>query len=139
MPPQQDVCEVIINCLVEYEEPRNRLHKKENANLLECNSHMGDEIESRKIEDMKTHKEARLCLAASCKRTEANDTTQATIGNSYLSDSRDVTAEQLRAKVDENDNLSRSQKEQLYALLLRYTSHLTKRPSRCTQFKDKFQ
>jgi hypothetical protein len=99
---------------------------------------MGDEIETTKIEDKKTYNEARICPAASCDRTEANDTTKATIGNSYLSDSRDVTAEQLRAKVEKND-LSGSQKKQLYALLLRYKSHLTKRPGRCTQFEYKFQ
>jgi hypothetical protein len=98
---------------VEYEKPRNRLHK-ENADFLKGNSHVDDKIESRKSEDMKTHKEA------SCNRTGANDTTQATIGNSNPSDRRDVTSEQLRAKVDENDNLSEPQKEQLYALLLRY-------------------
>jgi hypothetical protein len=77
---------------VEHEKPQNRLHKKENANLLEGNSHMDDKIKSRKSEDMKTHKEARLCLASRCNRTGTNDTTQATTGNSNLPDSRDVTS-----------------------------------------------
>jgi len=35
--------------------------------------------------------------------------------------------------------LSGFQKEQLYALLLRYKNHLTKRPGRCNQFEYKFE
>jgi len=45
---------------------------------------------------------------------ESEDTTQVTINNSDLSDSRDVTSEQLRAKIDENATLSNFQEEQLY-------------------------
>jgi hypothetical protein len=63
-------------------------------------------MESGKSEDMKTQKEAKPYLVASCDRAETNDTTQATISNSDLSDSRDITPEPLRAKIDENDNLS---------------------------------
>ena len=120
---------------MEYEKPRKILHKKDNAKLLAGSSHMSDNIESGKTEDMKTQKEARLYLVTSCDRAETNDTTQATISNSNPSDSRDVTSEQLRAKIGENDNLSGFQKEQLYALLLGYKSHLTKHPSRCNQFE----
>ena len=136
MPPRQDACEVI-NCLVEYEKISKLLHKKDNAELLKGNSHMGDNIESEKS-DMKTQKDAGLCLAASCDRADTNGSTQATISSSNPSDSRDVTTEQLRAKINENANLSDFQKEQLYALLLRYKRHLTKRPGRCNQFEYKF-
>jgi hypothetical protein len=117
MPPRQDACEVINNCLVEYEKPRKLLHKKDTAKLSDGNSHLSDNIESRKSEDTKTQKEARLYLVASCDTAETNDTTQATISNSDPSDSRNVTSELLRAKIHENDNFSGFQKEQLYALL----------------------
>ena len=98
---------------------------------------MGDNIKSRKS-DMKTQKDARLCLTASCDRTETNGTTQPTISSLNPSDSRNIT-EQLRTKINENANLSDFQKEQLYGLLLRYKSHLTKRPGRCNQFEYKFE
>jgi hypothetical protein len=125
MLPRQNTCEVINNCLVEYEKPRNLLHKNNNAKFFEGNSHLSDNIEPVKSENMKTQKEAKLYLVASCDRAETN-TTQATISNSNLSDSRDVTSEELRAKIDENNNLSDFQKEQLCASLLRYKNHLTK-------------
>ena len=47
LPPRQDACEVI-NSLVEYEITRKLLHKKDNAELLDGNSHMDDNIESGK-------------------------------------------------------------------------------------------
>ena len=94
---RQDACEFINNCLVEYEKPQNLLHKKNNARLSEGNSHLSDNIEPGKS-DMKMQKEVKLYLVASRDRAETNDTTQATISNSDLSDSRNVTPEQLRAK-----------------------------------------
>ena len=100
---------------------------------------MSDNMESGKNGDMKTQKDARLCLVASCDRAETNNTSQATISKPDVSDSTDVTTEQLRAKIDENANLSDFQKEQLYALPLRYKSHVTKRPGRCNQFEYKFE
>jgi hypothetical protein len=93
MPPPTDACEVINNCLVEYGKHLKILHKEDTAKLLEGNSHLNDDVESGKSEDMKTQKEAKLCLVANCDRAETNDTTQATISNSALSDSRDVTSE----------------------------------------------
>jgi hypothetical protein len=84
MPPRQDACEVINNCLMQYGKPRKLLHKKDNAKLLECNSHLSDNIGSGKSEDMKMQKEARLYLVASCDRAETNDSTQATINNSSI-------------------------------------------------------
>jgi len=52
-----------------------------------------------------------------CDNAGTNGTTQVTISNSDLSDSRDVTSEQLRAKEDENADLSHFQKERLYAVV----------------------
>ena len=95
---------------------------------------MSNDVESRKNEDMKT-----LCLVAGCDKTETNGTTQATISNSDQSDSRDVTSEQLRAKVDENADLSDLQKERLYALLSKYRSRLTKLRDRCNHFEYKLE
>jgi len=139
MPPRQDTNEVINDCFVKYEEPQKLLYEKGNAKSLEGNSHMSDNIESRKSEDLKMQKDARLCLVAGCDNTGTNGTTQATINNSDLTVSRDVISEQLRAKVDENTDLSDFQKERLYALLSKYRSHLMKRPGRCNQFKYKFE
>ena len=50
-----------------------------------------------------------------------------------------MRSEQLRAKADENADLSDFQKEQLYALLSNYRSHSTKRPRRCDHFEYKFE
>ena len=66
---------------MEYEIPWNLLHTKNNAKLLEGNSHLNDDIESGKSEDMKTQTEAKLHLVASRDRAETNDTTQATIAS----------------------------------------------------------
>ena len=104
VPSRQDACEVIN--IVKYKEPRKILHEKGNAKSLKGNNHMSDDVESRKSEDMNVQKDARLCLIASCDRAGTNGTTQATINNSGLSDSRDVTSQQLRAKVDESAELS---------------------------------
>jgi len=93
MPPLQDACEVINNCFVKYEETRKILYEKDNAKSQESNSHMSDDIESRKSEDMKTLKDARLCLVAGCDKTGTNSTTQTTINSSDLSDNRNVTSE----------------------------------------------
>ena len=124
---------------MKYKESQKILYEQGNAKSLEGNSHMSDDIESRKSEDKKMPKDARLCLVASCDRAGTNSTTQSTINNSDLSDSRDVTSEQLRAEVDENADLSDFQKEQLYALLSKYRNHLTKRPRRCNLFEYKFE
>jgi hypothetical protein len=105
------------------------------ATLFEGNSHLSDNIESVKSKDIKTQKEAKLYLVSSCNRAETNDTTQVKISNTDLSDSRDVTSEQQKAKINENDNFSGFQNEQIYALLLRCKYHLTKRPGKCNQFE----
>ena len=76
MPPRQDACDVVNNCLVEYEKSQNILYKKDNAIVLDNNYHISDSTESGKSENFKTKKGARLYLAASSARTETNDTTQ---------------------------------------------------------------
>ena len=139
MPPRQDACEARNNCFAKYEEPQKILYEKGDAKSLEVNSHMSDDIESRKSGDMKTQKDARLCLVAGCDKAGNNGTTQATIIHSDLSDSRDVTSKQIRAKIDDNADLSDFQKERLYTLLSKCRSHLTKRPDRCNHFEYKFE
>ena len=54
MSQRQDACEVIKDGFVKYEEPRIILYEKGNTKPLEVNSHMSDDMESRKSEDMKT-------------------------------------------------------------------------------------
>jgi len=44
---------------VKYEEPQKILYEKRNAESLEGNSHMSDDMESRKSEDMKKQKDSR--------------------------------------------------------------------------------
>jgi hypothetical protein len=87
---------------------------------------------------MKTQKADRLYPVASCDRAGTNGPTQTAISNADPPDSKNVTSEQLRAKIDESD-LSDFQKEQIYALLLKYKNHLTKRPGRYNQFEYKFE
>jgi len=67
---------------------------KDNAELLEGNSHMGDNIRSGKS-DMKKQKDSRLCLAASRGRADTNGMTKPTINSSNPSDSRYVITEKL--------------------------------------------
>jgi len=121
---------------VKYEKAQ-KIYEKGKAKSLKGNSHISDDNESRKSEDMKTQREARLCLVAGCDNAGIKGTTQATINNSDLSDRRDVTSEQLRVKADENADSSDFQKERLFALLSKYMSHLTMRAGRFSQFEYK--
>ena len=50
-----------------------------------------------------------------------------------------ITADQLRAKVCENNILSPQQQKELYGVLIKYQQHLTKRPSRCNVFEYEFK
>ena len=56
-----------------------------------------------------------------------------------ITDDRMITAEQLRGKVSENNNLSPQQQEDLYKVLIKYQQHLTKRPGKCTKFEYEFK
>jgi hypothetical protein len=50
-----------------------------------------------------------------------------------------MTAEQLRGKVSENNNLSTQQREESYNVLATYQQYLTKRPGKCHQFEYEFK
>ena len=52
---------------------------------------------------------------------------------------RMITAEQLRAKVCENNILSSQQQKELYGVLIKYQQHLTKRPGKCNMFEYEFK
>jgi hypothetical protein len=54
-----------------------------------------------------------------------------------MTDDRMITAEQLRGKVIEGNNLSPQQQDDLYKALMKY-QHLTKRPGKCTNFEYEF-
>jgi hypothetical protein len=50
-----------------------------------------------------------------------------------------ITADQLRAKVCENNILSPQQQKKLYGVLIIYQLHLTKRPGKCNVFEYEFK
>ena len=54
-------------------------------------------------------------------------------------DDRIITADQVRAKVCENNILSPQQQNELYGVLIKYQQHLTKRPGRCNAFQYEFK
>jgi hypothetical protein len=68
------------NFLVEYEKPRNEVHKMR-GRLVKGPQSQVDEIKSTEKEATNTYKEAKICLTANCNITGTNDTTQATIDN----------------------------------------------------------
>jgi len=83
-----------------------------------------------------------LCFTTNCSKTGADDTqsTEQRRGTRQrMTDDRMITAEQLRSKVRENDNLSPQQQEDLYNLLIKYQQHLTKRPGKCNKFEYEFR
>jgi hypothetical protein len=89
--PRRDACDVMFNSLVEYEQIRNRLHKNGNDDLLRGLGHKVDDREPMGSETTQMHEVNKLCLIAICNGTRTNNTTQASMQNSNLSDSRDVT------------------------------------------------
>ena len=70
---------------------------------------------------------------------EAQHTQQGLDTRQIVTDDRTITAEQLRGKVSENNNLSPQQQEDLYNVLIRYQQLLTKRPGKCTEFEYDFK
>jgi len=50
-----------------------------------------------------------------------------------------IAADQLRAKVCENNTLSPQQQNELCGVLIKYQQHLTKRPGRCNAFECEFK
>ena len=82
-----------------------------------------------------------LCFATSSK-TDALDTqhTQQGVGTrQMMTDDRMITAEQLRGKVSEDDNLSPQQQDDLYNALIEYQLQLTKLLGKCTKFEYEFK
>jgi hypothetical protein len=83
--------------------------------------------------------DARLCLTASYFRPDNVDTSQKSEANANSLDDRMIRADQLRAKVGENNILSPQQQNELYGILIKYQHHLTKRPGRCNVFEYEFK
>jgi hypothetical protein len=132
-------CGNIKSSLMEYEQIRNSLPQTSNVDVLKGHNLKTDDREPMGRETTQRNKPNNRCFAARSNGIRTNDTTQDGMQNLNLSDSRDVTQEQLRAKVNEGGNLSESQKEKLHSLLCEYKSQLTTRPGRCNKFEYKFQ
>ena len=83
-----------------------------------------------------------LCFTTTSSKTDSVDTQhtqQRQDTRQIMTDDRMITAEQLRDKVRENNNLSQQQQqEDLYNVLIKY-QHLTKRPGKCTKFEYEFK
>jgi len=128
------------------DESRNFYSIKANTLAQDKEGHIADDYgateheinkEYRKI--MNAANERSLFFTATRSETDAVDTqhTQQGQDSGHMTDDRMITAEQLRGKVRENNNLS-PQQEDLYNVLIKY-QHLTKRPSRCTKFEYEFK
>jgi hypothetical protein len=78
-----------------------------------------------------------LCFATTSSKTDAVYTQQGVGTSQMMTDDRMITAEQLRGKVIENNNLSQQQ-DDLYNVLIKY-QHITKRPGKCTKFEYEFK
>ena len=128
MPPRQDACDNIKSSLVEYEQIRNRLHQASDVDVLKGHDCGMDDREPKGRDTIQGNEATNRCFTARYNGTRANNTTPDGMQHLKPADSRDVTQPQLRAKVNEGDNLSESQKEKLHSLLCRYQGHLTTRP-----------
>jgi hypothetical protein len=82
--------------------------------------------------------DARLCLTASYFEPNYANSSHKPKANVNSPDDRMITADQLRAKVCEN-NMSPQQQQELYGVLFKYQQHLTKRPGRCNVFQYEFK
>jgi len=82
-----------------------------------------------------------LCFTTSSKTNAVvtQHTQQRLDTRQIMTDDRMITAEQLRVKVSENNNLSPQQQEDLYNVLIKYQKHLTKRPGKCPKFEYEIQ
>jgi len=80
-----------------------------------------------------------LRFTTTSSKTDSVDTQQRQDTRQIMTDRRMITAEQLRGKVSENNNLSPQQQEDLYNVLIKYQQHLTKRPGKCTKFEYEFK
>jgi hypothetical protein len=82
--------------------------------------------------------DTRLCLTASYVGPNNVSTSHKSGADVNCLDDRTITADQLRAKVCENNILSAEQQE-LYGVLIKYRQHLTKRPGRCNVCEYEFK
>ena len=83
--------------------------------------------------------DARLCLTTSYFELNYVNTSQKPEANVNSLDDRMITANQLGAKVCENNILSPQQQKELYGVLIKYQQHLTKRPGMCNLFEYEFK
>ena len=89
--------------------------------------------------DNLSNDDARLCLNTSYFEPNYVKTSQKSEAKVNSLDDRMITADQLRAKVCENNILSPQQQKELYGVLMKYQQHLTKRPGRCNMFEYEFK
>jgi hypothetical protein len=127
------------------DECRNFCSNKVNTLAQDKEGHIADDYgatghkinkECRMI--MNAANERSLCFTATCSETNAVDTQQG-LNTGHTTDNRMITEEQLRGKVNENNNFSPQQQDDLYNVLIKYQQHLTKRPERCTKFEYEFK
>ena len=83
--------------------------------------------------------DAGLCLTASYFEPHCVKTSQKSEAKVNSLDGRMITADQLCAKVCENNIFSPQQQKELYGVLIKYQQHLTKRPGRCNIFQYEFK
>jgi hypothetical protein len=83
--------------------------------------------------------DARLCLTTSYFEPNNVNTSHKSEAHVNSLDDRMITADQIRAKVCENNILSPQQQNELYGVLNKYQEHLTKRPGRCNAFEYEFK
>jgi hypothetical protein len=95
--------------------------------------------ECRKSKNVAANKRTLLCFTTTGSKTDAVNTQQGLDTGQIMTDDRMITAEQLRGKVSENNNLSPQQQEDVCNALIKYQQHLTKRPGKCTKFEYEFK
>jgi hypothetical protein len=123
-----------------YSNKVNTLAQDKEGHIADSYGATGHEINKECRKTMNAANEKSLCFTATRSETNAVDTQHAQQGlnTGHITDNRMITAEQLRDKVRENNNLS-PQQEDLYNILIKYRQHLTKRPGRCTKFEYEFK
>jgi hypothetical protein len=119
------------------------LAKDKEGHIVDKCSAIGHQINEENKENMTNAVNRKtLCLTTTSSKTNAigehqrqhrRDTRQ------IKTDDRMMTAEQLRGKVGENNNLSTQQREELYIVLAKYQRHVMKRPGKCHQFEYEFK
>jgi len=83
--------------------------------------------------------DARLCLTTSYFEPNYVNTSHKSEAHVNSLDDRMITADQLCAKVCENNISSPQQQNGLHGVLIKYQQHLTKRPGRCNAFEYEFK